>query len=69
MNIVGQLIIATCRLDVLTMINTKQVVHAHHNWHIAFLFERNNLKAKLQHTLVLEWHGVFGQLQHGDNTS
>lgn len=69
MNIVGQLIIATCWLDVLTAIHTEQVAHAHHNWRIAFLFELNNLKAKLQHMLVLEWHGVFGQLKHGDNTS
>ncbi len=47
MNIVGRLVLATCRFDIPATIHTKQAVHTHHNWRIAFLFELHNFDAKI----------------------
>jgi hypothetical protein len=54
MNIVNRLTLATRWLVVAIMVHAKQASHARHNRHIAFLFELDDLKAKLQRMLVLE---------------
>ncbi len=69
MNIVGWLAFATCRLDILAVVHIEQAAHAHHDRHITFLFEFDNLKAKLQCMLALERRSALGRLRHGDSTS
>jgi len=44
-------------------------MHAHHEQHIAFLFELDNLEAKLQCMLALQRTSALGRLRHGDSTS
>jgi hypothetical protein len=60
MNIVGRLALATRRPDIPIVVHVEQATHAHHNQCIAFLFELDNLEAKLQHMLVLEQCSALG---------
>jgi len=69
MNIVDRLVLATHRPNILTTVHAKHATHAHHDRRIAFLFEFDNFKAKLQHMFALERCSALGRLKHGDNTS
>ncbi len=69
MNIISRLAFATCQLDMSAMVHIEQAVHACDDWHIAFLFELDDLQTKLQRMLALERHSALGRLRHGDSTS
>ncbi len=51
------------------VLHTEQAAHACDDWHIAFLFELDNLQTKLQRMLALERRSALGRLRHGDSTS
>jgi hypothetical protein len=54
MNIFGQLALVICRPDISAVVHAVQAMHTYHNQPIAFLFELDNLEAKLQRMLALE---------------